>query len=279
MTNDVKRFLAVIDPTRIEQWALQRAVSIAQGREDATVHALVCVYAPTKCDEPAELQAAEIRRHSLWLDEIINEYSDSGVTITPIVEWHKDWREATAKIARTTAAELVVKRASGRPNSLASSDRQLIRSLKNALLLVKHDPSRKLDKLLVAVDFNATSKSHTDLNSAIMDLGKSIRGTDQNMELHCVSAYPDSDKFVHPPDVAKKLGIDRSRAHVVRGKAADVIPESANSIGAALVIVGTVGRRGLSGITVGNTAEKILADIHSDVLVLVQEETAMAPAA
>ncbi len=279
MTNEMTRFLAVIDPTRVEQWALQRAVTIAQGREDATVHALVCVYSPAKCDEPTELQAAEIRRHSLWLAEIIDEYSESGVTITPIVEWHKDWREAIATIAQITGSELVVKRASGRPSSLANSDRQLIRSLKNALLLVKHNPSRRLDKVLVAVDFNATSKSHTDLNSAIMDLGNSICGTDENMELHCVSAYPESDKFVHPPDVAKKLGIDRSRAHVVRGKAAEVIPESANRIGAGLVVVGTVGRRGLSGITVGNTAEKILADIQSDVLVLVQEETALAPAA
>jgi hypothetical protein len=32
-----------------------------------------------------------------------------------------------------------------------------------------------------------------------------------------------------------------------------------------------MGRRGLSGVTVGNTAEKILSGIESDVLVLVHE--------
>jgi universal stress protein E len=45
----------------------------------------------------------------------------------------------------------------------------------------------------------------------------------------------------------------------------------ANSIDADLVILGNVGRQGLSGLTVGNTAEKILTDIKADVLVLVQE--------
>jgi universal stress protein E len=76
---------------------------------------------------------------------------------------------------------------------------------------------------------------------------------------------------VHPPDVAKILEIKRSHAHVSRGIAADVIPRMVNLIDADLVILGNVGRRGLSGLTVGNTAEKILTDIKADVLVLVRE--------
>jgi universal stress protein E len=168
---------------------------------------------------------------------------------------------------------MVIKRASGRPTSLTSSDRQLIRSLKSALLLVKHDPSTDLQKVLVAVDFNASDENHAALNAAIIDLGRRIRGSSDTMELHAVSAYPDSDKFVHPPDVANKLKIDRSQAHVRQGKASDIIPGLANKIGADLVIVGNVGRRGISGIMVGNTSEKILTDIQSDVLVLVREES------
>ena len=53
----------------------------------------------------------------------------------------------------------------------------------------------------------------------------------------------------------------------------------ANDIDADLVIVGNVGRRGLKGITVGNTSEKILTDINADVLVLVREEGAERSAA
>lgn len=272
MTNSKTRFLAVIDPTRHDQWALRKAVSMAKDRDDAEVHALLCTSSAKECTDRDELRSVEIRRNLLWLEDLIDQYADQGVGINPIVTWNEDWRDAICDAARDNDIDLVVKRASGRPNSLASSDRQLIRTLQSALLLVKHDPSRDLKKVLVAVDFNATEAGHTGLNEAIMDLGCRIRGSSEEMELHSVSAYPDSDKFVHAPDVAKKLDIDRSQAHVRRGSAATVIPYFANEIEADLVIVGNVGRRGLSGITIGNTAEKILTDIRSDVLVLVSEE-------
>ena len=84
---------------------------------------------------------------------------------------------------------------------------------------------------------------------------------------------------MHPPDVARNLEIDRSRAHVRQGKAAEVIPAMANEIDADLVVVGNVGRRGFAGITIGNTSEKILTDIQADVLVLVKEENAERSAA
>lgn len=273
MKKEKTRFLAVIDPTRIDQWALQKAISMAKDRDDAKVYALLCAHSEAECYDPEELRTVELRRHTIWLDEIIASVNDAGVDIEAFVEWHENWREAICNVASVNRIDMVIKRASGRPGSLASSDRQLIRSLKSALLLVKHDPSRDLQKVLVAVDFNASDEDHAALNDAIIDLGSRIRGSSDTIELHAVSAYADSDKFVHPPDVAKKLKIDRSQAHVRQGKAGDIIPGLANKIGADLVIVGNVGRRGLSGITVGNTSEKILTDIQSDVLVLVREES------
>ena len=193
--------------------------------------------------------------------------------------WGADWREAITDAAMDGEVNLVVKRASGRPRSLASSDRELIRTLQSALLLVKHNPGREMQKVLVAVDFNATDEGHLALNDAIIALGRRIRGSNTNIDLHAVSAYPDSDKFIHPPDIANNLEIDRSNAHVRQGSAADVIPAMANDIDADLVIVGNVGRRGLKGITVGNPSEKILTDINADVLVLVREEGAERSAA
>lgn len=272
MATDKIRVLALLDPTRSEQWALQKAISIAKNRDDMVVYAFVCAHSDAECDDFAELRAVELTRHMIWLDEILAGFGDDGMNVERIVHWNVDWREAICLFAKKAEANLVVKRASGRQKSLASSDRQLIRTLQSALLLVKHDPAREIQKVLVAVDFNAIDKSHSALNDAIMNLGKRIRGSIGKMELHAVSAYPESDKFIHPPDVAKTLGIDRSQAHVRQGSACDVIPVFANKIDADLVIVGNVARRGLSGLIVGNTSEKILTDIKSDVLVLVREE-------
>ena len=50
-----------------------------------------------------------------------------------------------------------------------------------------------------------------------------------------------------------------------------MIRDVAKEIDADIVVIGNVGRRGLSGITIGNTSEKILTDVRSDVLVLSEE--------
>jgi nucleotide-binding universal stress UspA family protein len=272
MATNKTRILAVVDPTRNEQWALQKAISIAKNRDDCDVYAFLCIYSDAECDDSAELRSVELRRYTIWLDELLADLNDSGVNVEPVVEWSYDWRAAISEAAKDVEADLVVKKASGRPKSLASSDRQLTRTLQSALLLVKHDPVRELQKVLIAVDFNATDEAHKVLNDVIMNLGKRIRGSSEKMELHAVNAYSAADKFVHPPDVAKTLDIERFQAHVHQGNAADIIPSLAHKIDADLVIVGNVSRRGLSGITVGNTSEKILADIETDVLVLVREE-------
>jgi len=272
MATQNNRILAIIDPTQTEQWALKKAISLASSREDLEVCAYLCVYSDAKCDDRDQLQAVEVMRHELWLEKMLADYAESNVTVASMVEWNDDWREAICAAGAADDVALVVKKASGRQGALASSDRQLIRKLSRALLLVKDEPSDEVGKILIAVDFNAQDESHKALNEAIMSLGNRMRGTLKNTELHVISAYPASDSFVHPPDVAKALDIDRSCAHVRQGSAVDVIPAVAKELDANLVIVGNVGRRGLSGITIGNTAEKILTEIEADVLVLVREE-------
>jgi len=267
------RIMAVIDPTRDDQWALKKALSIARNRAGSTITAFLAVFSDTRCDNPERLRLVELARYRLWLDAQLKPFDHDGVTVQAEVVWDADWREAVCLTAERGRYDLVIKHASARPASLANSDRQLIRSLRgSALLLVKHDPQQELSKVLVAVDFNAADESHAELNNAIIALGKNLRGSGEAIELHSISAYPEADRFVHPPDVAKMLGIARSQAHVRQGSAAEVIPQMANRIHADLVIVGNVGRIGVAGVTIGNTAEKILAEIEADVLVIVLEE-------
>jgi len=267
------RIMAVIDPTRDDQWALKKALSIARNRAGSTITAFLAVFSDTRCDNPERLRLVELARHRMWLDAQLKPFDHDGVTVQAEVVWDADWREAVCLAAERGRYDLVIKHASARPASLANSDRQLIRSLRDsALLLVKHDPQQELRKVLVAVDFNAADESHAELNNAIIALGKNLRGSGEAIELHSISAYPEADRFVHPPDVAKMLGIARSQAHVRQGSAAEVIPQMANRIHADLVIVGNVGRIGVAGVTIGNTAEKILAEIEADVLVIVLEE-------
>lgn len=265
--------MTVIDPTRDDQWALKKALAIARSRPGSTISAFLAVFSDTRCDIPERLRQVELARQRLWLDAQLKSLDLNGVAVQAEVVWNADWREAVCLAAVRGRYDLVIKHASDRPSSLANSDRQLIRSLHgSALLLVKRDPQQELRKVLIAVDFNAADESHAELNKAIIALGQKLRGSSEAVELHSISAYPEADRFVHPPDVAKLLGIARSHAHVQQGSAAEVIPKVAKRIHADLVIVGNVGRIGVAGVTVGNTSEKILAELEADVLVMVPEE-------
>ena len=51
-----------------------------------------------------------------------------------------------------------------------------------------------------------------------------------------------------------------------------VIPQVAHQLDAAVTVIGTVARTGLSGALIGNTAEVILDALESDVLVLKPDE-------
>lgn len=66
--------------------------------------------------------------------------------------------------------------------------------------------------------------------------------------------------------------ISDERLHVVEGPADVVIPQMAHRLGAAVTVIGTVARTGLSGALIGNTAEVVLDALESDVLVLKPDE-------
>ena len=68
----------------------------------------------------------------------------------------------------------------------------------------------------------------------------------------------------------QKFGIDEDHTHVREGFPEEVIPEVAKEIEAELVILGTVGRTGLSAALLGNTAEHVISKLSCNLLALTQ---------
>ncbi len=62
--------------------------------------------------------------------------------------------------------------------------------------------------------------------------------------------------------------LQESHAHLIKGDAANVIPDFVRKNDVDLVVMGTVGRSGLAGMLMGNTAEQILNRIECSVLAL-----------
>ncbi len=69
-----------------------------------------------------------------------------------------------------------------------------------------------------------------------------------------------------------EFDIDDQHLHIEEGPADVLIPFMARKLQAAVTVIGTVARSGLSGVLIGNTAEAVLDTLESDVLVLKPQE-------
>ena len=67
---------------------------------------------------------------------------------------------------------------------------------------------------------------------------------------------------------ASKYDIGQSHTHVNEGLPEDVIQALSVELDAELVILGTIGRTGLSAALIGNTAEHVIDRLNCDVLAL-----------
>jgi nucleotide-binding universal stress UspA family protein len=59
--------------------------------------------------------------------------------------------------------------------------------------------------------------------------------------------------------------------HLGHGSAGLLVPQVAGEVGAELIVVGTVGRTGIAGLLIGNTAESIFSQVKCPVLAIKPE--------
>lgn len=161
-----------------------------------------------------------------------------------------------------------------------STTRQLIRYCPIPVWATSPIQEKKLDRLLVSVDFSDVSKKTVRIADELAE----VTGAEKIL-LHCarypglMSArrMPDADRAVAEyvesvrdkinEEIDQLLGNRRSEWKVLV-KDSDVIvtvEEIANNHDVDLVIMGTVARTGLAGFLVGNTAEKILGELSANV--------------
>jgi len=266
----LRKILCVIDPTTPDQRALVRAATIAENSR-AVVHAYLCFSLPNNASyqDTDEMRAAETRRHQLWLDELVAPYLAEDIQVVTEVECQDDWRSALGAAAARAEADLIVRssyrRTALQRRMLKTTDWTLLRESRCPVLLVKSGSVQKLDHVVVAVNVAAKDAPHQRLNDTVIAYAQSVAEM-SGARLHAVNAYQGSVNFIHPPDLAKRVGVDRSQAYVGDMSPEELIADVVEKVGASLVIIGSLSRRGMSAMVVGNTAERILDNVRADVL-------------
>lgn len=270
MALQIGKIFAIVDPTTDKQLALARALKIAE-QMDAAVHAYICCYSPIETNHFLQLKRAEIARHEVWLERMLESENLAGVDVTTQVEWREDWREGLAEAAAKEECDLIVKTAYEHAETgrilLKTSDWSVLRSAQSPVLLVKRDSMVSVKRVLIAVNPKVEDDKHRRLNEDMIAFAQLLRESGEGIELHAVSAYTGAEPFTHPPELAALIGIDEKNAHCTQGSPGDVIVDCAQLLQSELVVMGTVSRSGLSGLAKPNTAEQALDRLAADVLV------------
>lgn len=293
----IKRIIAVIDPTAEVQHSLTRSINLAK-KSGASITAFMTIYdfsyemtTMLSSDEREAMRTAVVKDRQAWLDELISHYPD--ITINTHVVWHNRPYEAIVDAVLTEGFDLVIK-GTKEHDTLKSviftpTDWHLIRKCPAPVLLVKDKLWPEKGNILAAVNAVSENEQHLALNSRIIKDAQFLCEL-ANAQINVVNAYPatpvniaieipefnpavynESVKNHHidsTHDMADKFSVSHSHCYIEEGLPEDVIPDVAKRLNSELVVIGTVGRTGLSAALVGNTAEHVIDSLDCDVLAL-----------
>lgn len=224
-----------------------------------------------------------------------------GVTATSSVAWDYPAHEAIVRRATSIGADLVVaechKGARTRPWLIHLTDWELLRTCPMPVLLLRNQKPWHRPVVLAAVDPSHAHAKAVALDARILrsarELGGQLHG-----ELHVVhAAFPPLLAAIRPAPLSgtaaawgaatyaayleearinfaeffTKERISPTRAHLIPGDPAIVLPRFAKQMHAGVVVMGAVSRSGLKRVLIGNTAERVLESLPSDVLVVKPE--------
>lgn len=264
------RYLVIVDPAATGHPAFDRALLAAR---DSRGHIHLFGFSshpPIAANGESSSDAQErFRSEALaTLGELAAHAEAQGIGVSMELGTSGDARQEMVQAAARSRADMVFKYSSER--TLAHRDPGdwlLMRLAPCPVLMVKNVRDWSSRRVLGAVNFGSHDLAHIKLNNQI--IGEAQRfAHDFGSEAHFVTAYADRNRAPDRVELARVCGVAPERMHTVQGAAASVIRDTAERIGADLILIGTVARSGLMGTVVGNTAERILDETRSDVLVL-----------
>jgi universal stress protein E len=301
--NTYQDILVVIDPSTNEQKALKRAIDLATSIKatggQVQISAFLSIFdfsyemtTILSSNERDSMRQSVIKDKELWLDDIINELS-SNINITKLVVWHNRPFEAIIEQVIQKNYDLVIKGTHQHDKFksvvFTPTDWHVLRKCPCPVLLVKEHEWPSNGNILAALNVGSEEPEHNSLNIKITKEAKQLAQLIQG-NVHLVNSYPgtpvniaieipefnsteyNSTMFKHHEQAmlahANEFGINIQNTHVKEGLPETIIEQVATEVDAELVILGTIGRTGLSAALIGNTAEHVIDQLNCDVLAL-----------
>ncbi len=271
---DVRRILVVLNPVHSESLAIRRAKQLALALH-AELQLLLC--------DPRQ-------DYRPFLGRLAEQLEGEGLKAS-VQQERCDHLHATEAILAARDAhgcDLVVKQHYPTPGLGAAlmppEDWRLLRRCPVPLLLTQTERPWQGGVVLAAMDVDNHEGEHRHLQGNIIahaiDMAALIHGK-VHVVTACQAGFPlAADPCSPRPDGQRARSLEQSQwyqheyalpdgqLHLLEGSAKAAITRCAHELEAAITIIGTVARRGLAGLLIGNTVEAVLDRVDSDVLVL-----------
>lgn len=231
----------------------------------------------------------------------LNEGDEAPIAVELEVRWGVPW-EVVLSLVERDGADLVLKPARGLSHSgrvfFGATALHLFRRSPCPVWVVGDDGELPR-RILIAID-PSLDPTRREMASKLLAWGDSLR-TATGAQVEVVSAWQaagadllkeqlepaEYNAYVDDALARAEQGLEAlvqshatgpstTRCHLLAGSARDVIPEFAEDRGFDLVLVGTLGRTGLAGEILGETAEMILRGVRCSVLAVAPRHRTLA---
>jgi len=288
----MNKYLIIADESGKKQPAIHRGIELAK-RSGAAVHVVAFVYdayldEQEDSQEKKMLQQAVIDARQKQIDAIINELSLEDLQLSSEVMWEKRLSAWVVEQVKADRFSMIIKTGHRTETIIYTpSDWQIFRESPVPVMVVAEKKWRQKNSILCAIDLGSKNNQQQALNRKIIRQGKKLAEC-LNAELFCCYAIPIPTVLVDL-DLVDRKKIQRDRAQKAKamfakladefeldkaslftkaGKAEKAIPSIANKLKTSMVVMGTVGRKGLKGKLMGNTAERVIHHLRTDLVAI-----------
>ncbi|MEL6200320.1 MAG: universal stress protein [Pseudomonadota bacterium] len=297
--------LAVIDDPSLDMRVVERAIALTDVGS-AHIELFQCVYddviAAERAFSSADLGPAKdrlLQEHERKLAPLEAHLRDLGYETTTTVVWDKPVFQGIVRHVLKTTPDIVIRNSRyhtpTQRASLSNDDWSLMRTCPAPLLIVRRDGAlSSAPRIWASVDPMHDHDKPAALDDTIVDLGQQFASAlggelslvhtydpapalagivnrsmgSQVLDLDDITEQVRVEHVAAVDRVAEKHGIPQDRVLLVQGPAKRVIPALAIEQNAEIIVMGCVARGRIALSVLGNTAEVILTNTPSDVLIV-----------
>ncbi len=295
----ISSILLAVDGEFDEQTLIAEVSAVTEGTD--TNITLMGILDPPPDDPETRVAASNVHQWATAiqlqaLDALAAEITNKGIPVVVKQSNGKPYEEIIREASKGDY-DLIMKPAQREGSKLeflfGSTDMQLFRMAPIPTWIFKPTPANKLSQVMIAVDLLGFDEEKSALADKVLQWGKHISGL-AGAKLHVVhiwellweqtlrgkavsSSTVDSlvlvlqerhRRWLDEALERNDLKPDEITEHFHKGDAKELLPKIARRQNIDLLVMGTVGRTGIPGFFIGNTADSVLRHVNCSVLAI-----------